>query len=325
MELSFIKCHGSGNDFILIDESGQALEEGLRGPLSVELCDRGSGVGADGILFYQSPVAGADARMRIFNADGSEARMCGNGIRCLGRYALERAGRELASIAVMGDVVLEVRRVEAVYPGVESVATEIGPIRLDVASLPMVHRGRELVREVIPTLSSHLAFTALSVPNPHIVARVERVELEDLARIGRLANGDHPLFPQGVNVSFWRVLANGLYVATYERGVGLTHSCGTAMTASTFAACMARLFSFGVPVPVFNAGGKVICTALWGSDGVHGGRLAGNATFEWHGVVELEKAPLAEHRPVLRQVRRVGERDDEIQAYDLFKAVCHLG
>ncbi|MBF0296056.1 MAG: diaminopimelate epimerase [Magnetococcales bacterium] len=324
MELSFIKCHGSGNDFILIDESDMVLEEGLRGPLSVELCDRGSGIGADGILFYHTPVEGADARMRIFNADGSEARMCGNGIRCLGRYALERAGRETASIAVGEGVALEVRRVEAVYPGVESVATQIGPIRLDVDSLPMVHRGRELVREVIPALASHLAFTALSVPNPHIVARVEKVDLEDLARIGRLANGDHPLFPQGVNVSFWRVLTNGLYVATYERGVGLTHSCGTAMTASTFAACMARIFPFGAPVPVFNAGGKVVCTALWGADGVHGGRLAGNATFEWDGVVALDD-PAAEHRPVLRQVRRIGEREEEIQAYDLFKAVCHFG
>ncbi|MBF0126067.1 MAG: diaminopimelate epimerase [Magnetococcales bacterium] len=313
MELPFIKCHGSGNDFILIDEESSPVEEGSRGRLVVGLCHREQGIGADGVLFHQA-ATGADARMRIFNADGSEARMCGNGIRCLGRYAAEKQSKEQVSIVVM-DVVLTVRRVGDFFPGVEGYETQIGPISLDPVTLPMVWPG-ELVDGWLPPLSSRLRFTALSAPNPHLSARVEEFDREELLRIGRLANGGHPLFPEGVNVSFRRVVREGLFVATYERGVGWTHSCGTAMTASTFAACLEGGFEFGAPVPVFNAGGKVVCTALRGAEGAHSGLLAGNATFEWDGVARIDFA----EAHCLRHVRRVEDRDRETRAYDRFRA-----
>lgn len=315
MELLFIKCHGSGNDFLLIDEEESllALEEVSRGALVAALCHRDHGIGADGVLFYQSAVE-ADARMRIFNADGSEARMCGNGIRCLGRYAAEKLGREVVRIVVMQEV-LEVGRVEEVYPGVATYATQIGPISLDLASLPMVWEGERVINEILPMFSLEYRFTALSAPNPHLSARVKQMDREDLIRIGRLANGDHPLFPQGVNVSFRLVQPDRLFVATYERGVGWTHSCGTAMTASTYAACLDGSFEFGLSVPVFNAGGKVICTARKESHST----LAGNATFEWDGVVRLDWDGV-NHR--LQRVRRVRARNAEIRAYERFKSGC---
>ncbi|MBF0192583.1 MAG: diaminopimelate epimerase [Magnetococcales bacterium] len=323
MELPFIKCHGSGNDFLLIDEmeTPLTLDEAGRSGLVVAMCRRDSGIGADGVLFHQA-TPGADARMRIFNADGSEARMCGNGIRCLGRYTLEKTGRSEVVIAVMQGV-LRVRRVEDFFPGVEACETEIGPISLDPGTLPMVWPGRQVVGEILPALSSTWRFTALSAPNPHISAVVEEVDREDLVWVGRLANGDHPLFPDGVNVSLRRVMGeDALFVATYERGVGWTHSCGTAMTASTFAACLDGVFAFGRPVRVFNAGGRVICTALWGGEaGGHSGLLAGNATFEWDGLVRFDMSDAANP---LRHVRRVRDRDEEIRAYERFKAACAM-
>ncbi|MEO5331258.1 MAG: diaminopimelate epimerase [Magnetococcus sp. YQC-5] len=318
MDLSFIKCHGSGNDFILIDEQETPLEvkESQRSRLVKALCHRESGIGADGVLFY-SVEAEADARMRIFNADGSEARMCGNGIRCLGRYAIEKLGKERVSIGVMQGV-LSVGRVPDFFPSVPAYETEIGPISLDPATLPMEWEGARVVDEVLSSFSSQLRFTALSAPNPHISARVDSMDREALVRIGKLANGDHPMFPEGVNVSFRRVDGDRLWVGTYERGVGWTHSCGTAMTASTFAACLEGVFAFGVPVQVFNAGGKVVCTAIQGErdDGPHSGLLAGTATFEWEGVARLDWS----EETLLQQVRRVGTRDEEIRAYERFKA-----
>ncbi|MBF0628279.1 MAG: diaminopimelate epimerase [Magnetococcales bacterium] len=321
MELPFIKCHGSGNDFLLIDEMEHplVLDEAGRRALVIALCRRDTGIGADGVLFHQS-APGVDARMRIFNADGSEARMCGNGIRCLGRLTLEKTGRPEVAIAVMNGV-LRVRQVTDFFPGVVACETEIGPISLDPATLPMVWSGDKVVGEGIPSLSATWRFTALSAPNPHLSAMVEEIDREDLVRVGRLANGDHPLFPDGVNVSLRRVLgADALFVATYERGVGWTHSCGTAMTASTFAACLDGALSFGQPVRVFNAGGQVICTALWGGEtGAHSGLLAGNATFEWDGVVQFD---LSDGLNPLRRVQRIRDRDDEIRAYERFKGAC---
>ncbi|MBF0340870.1 MAG: diaminopimelate epimerase [Magnetococcales bacterium] len=323
MELPFIKCHGSGNDFLLIDEfvTPLGLSEPARSALVVALCHRDSGIGADGVLFHQ-PDPTADARMRIFNADGSEARMCGNGIRCLGRFTLEMTGQQEVRIAVMQGV-LRLRRMEDFFPGVSACETEIGPISLDPRTLPMVWPGREVIGEIIPSLSATWRFTALSAPNPHLSAPVDGdVDKDDLVRVGRLANGDHPLFPDGVNVSLRRVLGpDSLFVATFERGVGWTHSCGTAMTASTFAACLDGVLPFGRPIRVFNAGGEVICTALKGNQpgGEHGGLLAGNATFEWDGVVQFD---LQESANPLRQVRRVKDRDDEIRAYERFRSAC---
>ncbi|GAB0055730.1 Diaminopimelate epimerase [Candidatus Magnetaquicoccaceae bacterium FCR-1] len=324
MLLPFIKCHGSGNDFLLIDEMTTPLEvsETTRSRLVAALCRRNGGIGADGVLFHQ-PAHGADARMRIFNADGSEARMCGNGIRCLGRFTLELTGRDTVTVAVMQGV-LRIRRMPDFFPGVTACETEIGPISLHPTTLPMVWDGPQVVGEILPSLSTHLRFTALSAPNPHISAPVETVDRDDLIRVGRLANGAHPLFPDGVNVSLRRVTGEeSLFVATYERGVGWTHSCGTAMTASTFAACLDGAFPFGRPIRVFNAGGQVICTALRATEGEnHAGLLAGNATFEWDGKVEID--PTDENNP-LRHVRRVRDRDDEIRAYERFKAACDAG
>ncbi|MBF0614490.1 MAG: diaminopimelate epimerase [Magnetococcales bacterium] len=323
MELPFVKCHGSGNDFILIDEMEYPLNlnDAERSTLSAALCHRDTGIGADGVLFHQSAAGvGADARMRIFNADGTEARMCGNGIRCLGRLTLEKTGRDTVTIAVMSGV-LQVRRVTGFYPGVTACETEIGPISLDPASLPMVWSGERVQGEILPSLSSVWRFTAMSAPNPHISAEVDEVDREDLIRVGRLANGDHPQFPEGVNVSVRRHLgADALFVATYERGVGWTHSCGTAMTASTFAACLDGRFPFGQPIQVFNAGGRVICTAFWGE--THSGLLAGNATFEWDGVVRFD---LTDTANPLRHVRRIRNRDDEIRAYERFKSASAVG
>lgn len=319
MELPFIKCHGSGNDFLLIDEMETPLnlDEKQRRALVVAMCQRDAGIGADGVLFHQ-PDSEADARMRIFNADGSEARMCGNGIRCLGRLALEKTGRDVVTIAVMQGA-LRLRRVADFFPGVFACETEIGPISLDPATLPMVWPEDRAVGVILPSLSASWRFTALSAPNPHISASVnEAIDREDLIRVGRLANGDHPQFPDGVNVSLRRVMGEeALFVATFERGVGWTHSCGTAMTASTFAACLDGSLTFGRPVRVFNAGGQVICTALWDPDQRHhSGLLAGNATFEWDGVVRFDLNDMANP---LRHVRRVRDRDDEIRAYERFK------
>lgn len=292
MQLIVIKCQGSDNDFILVDETkNPALSETERRAVAIIVCDRDHGIGADGVLFYQASPQ-ADAKMRMFNPDGSEAEMCGNGIRCLGRYAMEQIGKSMARIETM-KAVLEINQRINIYPGVYTYETTIEPVSLDPASLPLQLDGKPggepCVAQVLPDLSPTLTFTALSVPNPHIISFVTAIDDAELAAIGQQANANRSLFPRGVNVSFVKILApQAIFVATYERGVGLTHACGTAMSASCFSACWQGFTPFDTWIDVYNKGGMVRCKAHQNASEPHLLYLAGNASFDFVATIALD-------------------------------------
>ncbi|MYL18694.1 diaminopimelate epimerase [Halobacillus litoralis] len=288
MKLPYIKCHGSGNDFILIDEIEHdfTFTEEERRELSLLLCDRTNGIGSDGILFVM-PSEKAEGRMRMFNSDGTEAEMCGNGLRCVARHMIEKLGH--ASIAIeTQEAVLPVSQVAEIFPEIDTFSVQIEPVSFAPASLPMIHDGEEAVDVSIPELSDKRTFTALSVPNPHIVSLMGDVDQEELEQTGRLANQLPEVFPNGVNVSFVQVLEkNKIFVRTYERGVGLTNACGTAMSASSLVSTILGPNDLDTPIVVINKGGLVNCV-VEKNEGRFSIQLRGNGTNVYEAVADVD-------------------------------------
>ncbi len=162
---------------------------------------------------------------------------------------------------------------------------EPGPADPDVSHWPIA--GATLIVDArVPNLPSERLFTAIAIPNPHLISFVDAVDDAELSAIGAVCEAAPAWLPNRANVSFVEVRGHDLFVRTFERGVGLTDSCGSAMAASTYAACLTRRIAFETPLTVFNAGGMVGAEAA--SDGMV--TLSGNATFEWEGSAEIDMA-----------------------------------
>ena len=287
-----IKCHGSGNDFLLIDEMNGAynFSEEERAKLAKTLCNRNSELGSDGILYVLNSER-SDARMRVFNADGSEASMCGNGLRCVARYVCEKLNKEEAVIETM-KAHLQVKKQEEIFPEIPTYMVEISPVSFQLSDLPLNLEQETLMNEKIPVLSEDLSFTAVAVPNPHIVSIVESEDIHsDLQKqLSEYVNGPNPLFPDGVNVSFVKSLQKGsIYVRTFERGVGFTNACGTAMSASSLVSCLNGLNEKEEAIEVYNNGGKVRCV-VHETEAGYWMELIGNATYVYQATIDLDWA-----------------------------------
>ncbi|MET3695961.1 diaminopimelate epimerase [Bacillus oleivorans] len=287
MQFPYTKVHGSRNDFILIDEAavGTNWADEERVHLTLRLCNRQEGIGADGILFV-SESNKADGKMRVFNADGSEASMCGNGLRCVARYLIEKHGKEELKVETM-KATLSVKKEAEIFPDIPTFAVEISPVSFNPSDLPMNVKMDAVINQVIPEIQPERKWSALAVPNPHLITVVDGdiIKSNEQKKIAQYLNGENPICPDGVNVSYVVPLSEGnIFVKTYERGVGFTNACGTAMSASTFITCELGLNNWGEKINVFNPGGKVQCIAHNTSDNVSI-QLIGNATYEHEGVI----------------------------------------
>jgi diaminopimelate epimerase len=288
--IDLIKGHGSGNDFLLIDEISNpySFSEAERAELASLLCNRNSDLGADGILFIMKSDR-ADGRMRVFNADGSEASMCGNGLRLVARYVCEMQGLSEAVIETM-KADLKVSKQEDIYPSVTTYQVEISPVSFLVSDLPLNLNEPNLINEKIPKLSQELTFSALAVPNPHLISVVDTEQLKSgvQKQISEKVNQPNELFPDGVNVSFVKSLEEGsIYVNTFERGVGFTNACGTAMSASSLVTCLQGLNDVEEIINVYNNGGKVQCI-VHENDEDYYIDLIGNATYLYQAQVDVD-------------------------------------
>ena len=290
MLIDLIKGHGSGNDFLVIDEitNAYSFSESERAELARLLCNRSSDLGADGILFIMKSDH-ADGRMRVFNADGSEASMCGNGLRLVARYVCEMLGFQEAIIETM-KADLKVSKQEDIFVNVTTYQVEISPVSFHLADLPLNLNEDNLLNEKIPELSDELTFSALAVPNPHLISIVETEQLKsDIQKqISEKVNNPNELLPDGVNVSFVKSLEKGsIYVNTFERGVGFTNACGTAMSASSLVTCLQGLNEVEEIINVYNNGGKVQCV-VHESEENYSIDLIGNATYLYKAEVDVD-------------------------------------
>lgn len=294
MNFDIIKCHGSGNDFIMVDTTLITEPEAIDWSAFARVaCNRKSGIGSDGVLLVVKDKRGVYG-MDMLNPDSTHAEMCGNGIRCVARLAAER-GYLNSGILFSGGRDFMAERTEPIAEGIEAFAVEI-PIGYWNRSFAFFAECEEFVGKKIEALDDTLQFTALNLGNPHVVAAVEEIDMEYLARLGERVKGLTNTFTEGVNVSLYKRLSpKSIFVATYERGAGITLSCGTAMTASATAAALLGLVESGERIEVFNRGGKVACTTRV-DDGRIITRLEGNATFEWLGEAEFDGERLSYSR-----------------------------
>ncbi len=252
--MKFWKMHGLGNDYVVVDNrNAQITSSAAAADLARKLCERRFSVGADGLLLVEASAV-ADVKMRIFNADGSEAEMCGNGIRCFAKYCYENNIARKKELTV--ETLAGVKQTWLTVKGsaVTSVRVDMGTPTLERARIPMVGTGK-FVNEALQVNGEQYTATCLSVGNPHCVIFVDSVDDFPVQQVGpKIEN--HKLFPKRTNVEFAQVLnKNELRLRVWERGCGETLACGTGTCAAVAAANI--LGKVGNKVTVHLLGGDL--------------------------------------------------------------------
>ncbi|GAB4166056.1 MAG: diaminopimelate epimerase [Geothermobacteraceae bacterium] len=235
--MRFTKMHGLGNDYVYINGFEQQVPDPVS--LAVRVSDRHFGIGSDGLILIL-PSGTADARMRIFNADGSEAEMCGNGLRCVAKFVYERGiSRSNPMRIETGAGILTVDLFVDADDRVEKVRVDMGRPRLVRSEIPMTGPAGERAVEIpIEAGGQHLRATCVSMGNPHCVVFVDDVDAFPVTEVGPLLE-THPMFPRRINVEFVQVLnRTEVRQRTWERGAGETLACGTGASAVTVAAVL---------------------------------------------------------------------------------------
>ena len=236
MEFSFTKWQGTGNDFVMID----CLKEPEADYVSaaVELCDRHYGIGADGILLVL-PSDKADIRMRIINADGSEAEMCGNGIRCFASYVYEKGYVKFEEFTVETGAGILVPKIMEKHGAEAMVKVDMGEPILEGEKIPVAGYGmNRIVAEPITVKDKEFKMTCVSMGNPHCVIFVDDAENFPIHEYGPLVER-HEKFPKRVNAEFIQVIdRKHLRMRVWERGAAVTLACGTGACATTTAAIL---------------------------------------------------------------------------------------
>ena len=213
--------HGIGNDFIIIDAFRQAVDN--PGALAARLCDRHFGVGGDGLILAL-PSDIADARMRVYNSDGGEAEMCGNGLRCLGKYLYDAGLCRKDRLRVETGAGVLALSVEAENGLARQIAVDMGAPRFAPAEIPV---AAESNRVTLDADGRTLRFFCVSMGNPHAVTFDAFPDQEAFLQLGP-ALENHPIFPRRANIEFCRVAQDGgVDVKVWERGAGPTLACGT--------------------------------------------------------------------------------------------------
>ena len=278
--LRFTKMHGCGNDYVYIN----CFEETVEDPaaLAVRLSDRHKGIGGDGVILI-CPSDVADAKMRMFNLDGSEGKMCGNGIRCVAKYVFDHgiARKEELKIETLSGVktcLIHEENGEAV-----SVTVDMGEAILSPGEIPVALPGDCVIHQNVEVAGGIYEITCVSMGNPHCVIFGEDPDGLELSEIGPRFEHD-PLFPQGVNTEFIQVLdGHTLKMRVWERGSGETWACGTGTCATVAALTELGVCPAGEDVHVQLRGGELIIRVLPGKKLL----MTGSAVTVCEGVTEV--------------------------------------
>jgi diaminopimelate epimerase len=251
--MQFWKMQGLGNDFIVVDNRNSVVDEANMAGLARRLCERHLSIGADGLLLFSNSAV-ADVKMRVFNADGSEAEMCGNGIRCLAKYCYESGIAKKSELTVQTLAGVKQVWITAENGVVKAVKVDMGMPVWTRSQIPMRGEGICINCDLQVDEENYKA-TCLSMGNPHCVIFVEKLDEFPVEYVGHLVE-NHEAFPNRTNVEFVQLTGkNELKVRVWERGCGETLACGTGACAAAVAAN--RLGKVGGKVKVRLTGGDL--------------------------------------------------------------------
>ena len=278
--MKFTKMHGAGNDYVYVDCFTQDIANPAE--IAIKISNRNFGIGSDGLILIM-PSDKADVRMRMFNSDGSESEMCGNGIRCVAKYAFDHGivkKRELTAETGAGILTLQL------FPGqsgqIEKVRVNMGVPRLTRGEIPMTGDGTSrVVNEPLNILHTTFHITCVSMGNPHCVIFVDDVEKFQVEKYGPLIE-NHEMFPRRTNVEFVQIISRTeVRQRTWERGAGETLACGTGASA----VCVAGALNGLTEKKILNhlSGGDL--ELEWSEDGYL--YMTGPAVEVFSGEIEL--------------------------------------
>ena len=280
LKLHFTKMEGTGNDYIYFD----CMQYEIPSPesISVILSDRHFSIGSDGIIMIL-PSTIADAKMRMFNRDGTEGKMCGNGIRCVAKYLYEHNIVRKSRMTI--ETLSGVRKLHLYIQNdtVISVTVDMGQAILNPAQIPVKLEGDAVINHTIDVSGTPCAITCVSMGNPHCVTFLDNVDTLDINTVGPELEL-HPLFPDHVNAEFVQVINRAsLKMRVWERGSGETWACGTGACAAAVAAVLNGYCQYDQDITVHLKGGTVIIRCQ--SDGTV--TMTGDAKTVFKGTVEL--------------------------------------
>ena len=282
-KIAFTKMHGAGNDYIYIDLYDSPLDFDPA-DLARKMSPRHFSVGADGVVLIL-PSSKADARMRMFNLDGSEGKMCGNAIRCVAKYLSDHSlvNKDVITVETLSGV----KTLKLFKKGgtVVSVSVDMGRAVFTPAEIPVLCDGAEMVEAPVTVLGKTVKMTAVSMGNPHAVIFTEKVDELELAKIGPTYE-NLSIFPERVNTEFVEIIdATTLKMRVWERGSGETFACGTGASAVVAAAVKTGRAKAGTPVTVRLIGGELTITV----DSDYRVTMTGGATEVYQGVYAYDE------------------------------------
>ncbi len=280
MKINFTKMHGIGNDYIYIN----CLEKELPNPeeLAKAMSPRHFSVGADGVvLICKSDIA--DAKMRMFNADGSEGKMCGNASRCIGKFLYDNGYVDKTDLTLETLSGVKTLKLKVKDGRVSSVTVDMGIADFEPKNIPLLHNG-PMINESITVCGSEYNMTAVSMGNPHAVCFVEDVENLNLEKIGPSFE-NLEIFPDRVNTEFVKVKSKKeLIMRVWERGSGETYACGTGASATAAAAVKNGICDKNTEIGIKLLGGVLKITV----DDNYRVFMEGEAKKVYEGVYEFE-------------------------------------
>lgn len=282
MKFKFSKMHGTGNDYVYVNCFTQNIDNPER--LAQIVSDRHFGIGSDGLILV-CPSDVADVKMRMFNLDGSEGKMCGNGIRCVAKFAYDNGLTDKTTMTI--ETLSGIKTIEVTLSEdgrVDSAYVDMGKAVLEPAKIPMNADGDTFVaREIVVDGITYTA-TCVSMGNPHCVIFTQGIDELDLEEIGPLFE-NHPMFPEKVNTEFVEVIdAHNIKMRVYERGSGETMSCGTGTCAVTVAAVLNGYANYNEEINIHIKGG-VLKDTYYENGTV---MMKGSATLVFDGEMTVE-------------------------------------
>lgn len=260
--MKFTKMHGIGNDYIYVN----CFEEKVDNPekVSIYVSDRRKGIGSDGLVLIM-PSDKADFRMRIFNADGSEAMMCGNATRCIGKYVYDKGLTDKTEITLETNSGIKYLTLFPENGKVEFVEVDMGKAILTPKDIPVNSDKERFISEPVEVDGKEYKITCVSMGNPHAIVYMDNIKDLELEKIGPSFE-NHKLFPDRINTEFIEVIdSHTLNMRVWERGSGETFACGTGACASVVASVLNGYCNHDEEVTVHLRGGDLKIT--WNSDG----------------------------------------------------------